>query len=346
MKVGILTFHDGINHGAFLQAFSTYKFLQQNGFEAEIINYKNRFHNSNELKAFLLRKNPVVVFFNILKIVEFKKDQKSMNLQEFTTDIRKISPGFDAIVVGSDVVWNYSDNLLGNDPVYFGVGLNCKNLVSYAASFGSVSEDDLRPEFVVDGLKTFKSISVRDVNSANIVESITHQRPLIVIDPTFLIDFCTYEKPTSLPKDKYILIYAYRLHPNEIDSIVSFAKKNSLKIISIGYKCKWADKNVIALGPFEWLSYFKHASYILTSTFHGTIFSIKYRKIFSTSLNENNRNKTVSLLDALGLQNRAVEGYDPTRFFADEINYESVEQLLSPLIELSQQYLIRSIGEQ
>ena len=58
MKIGILTFHDGINHGAFFQAFSTYSFLKANGYDVEIINYKNKRHWFTEYRTFLLKINP------------------------------------------------------------------------------------------------------------------------------------------------------------------------------------------------------------------------------------------------------------------------------------------------
>ena len=50
-----------------------------------------------------------------------------------------------------------------------------------------------------------------------------------------------------------------------------------MKLISVDYSNSWCDKNIIDIDPFEWLGYFKNAKYVLTSTFHGTIFSLKYK---------------------------------------------------------------------
>ena len=138
MKIGILTFHEGINHGGFFQAFSTYSFLKSEGYDVEIINYKNKTHWLTEYKAFLVTKNPKRLISNIKKIFAFKKDQKSMNLGPFTKDISRIKENYDVIVVGSDIVWNYEWDFLGKDPVYFGHGLNAKKWVSFAPSFGAV----------------------------------------------------------------------------------------------------------------------------------------------------------------------------------------------------------------
>lgn len=197
-KIGILTFHDGINHGAFFQAFSTYIFLKSKGYNVEIINYKNSTHWLAEYKAFLITKNPKILFSNIKKIFAFKKDQKQMNLGSFTKKASKIKKHFDVIVVGSDIVWNYEWAFLGKDPIYFGYGLNTKKWISYAASFGNIDYDTtIVPEYVSSGLQKFSYISVRDENSKCIVNKACGKEAEVVLDPTFLIKTNGMEKLTK-----------------------------------------------------------------------------------------------------------------------------------------------------
>jgi hypothetical protein len=345
-KIGVLTFHDGINHGAYMQAFSTYRFLLENGFDTEIIHYKNRTHFKNELKVFLLTKNPIRLIQNLRKIQAFKYDQKKMNLSKLKMNSSEIANEYDTIIIGSDIVWNYKDRFLGNDPIYFGEGLKPNRLISYAPSFGDVDLTDVKPDFVVSGIKKFNIISVRDKNSANIVESITGNRPQVVLDPTFLIDSKPYEKIGKVSDTDYLLVYAYQLRPKEIESAIEFARTNSLRIISVGYPNRWADENVVALGPFEWLSYFRNAKFVLTSTFHGTIFSIKYKRNFVTSMNSNNKNKTLSLINKLGLQKRFVENTSLSSIFSKEIDYKKINENLSTLIQKSQQFLLNALNNQ
>ncbi|WP_319558026.1 polysaccharide pyruvyl transferase family protein [Thiomicrorhabdus sp.] len=345
MKVGILTFHEGINHGAYMQAFSTYQFLLQNGYDAEIINYKNRTHYLFELKAFLVKKNPLHILQNIKKIRAFKEDHSSMNLGKMLFDRRKLIGKYDAIVVGSDIVWNFKSRFLGRDPVYFGKDLEDSKLISYAPSFGNVNSDDAIPDFVSEGLQYFSSISVRDINSSNLVKKVIGVEPKIVLDPTFLIDAKPFEQSTGAERKPYLLVYAYYLRDGEIKSAIAFARKKGLEIISIGYQNTWADKNVIALGPFEWLSYFHHASFVLTSTFHGTIFSLKYEKNFATSMNDNIKNKTISLIKHLDLADRFVEGGDVADVFRQEIDYSVINKKLTPLVQDSQEFLLNALGE-
>lgn len=343
IRVGILTFHDGINHGAFMQAFSLYQFLRQNGYNAEIINYKNVDHLKNEFRAFLLTKRPKDFVSNISKILAFKRDQKVMNLGKLEVKSSRVSDSYDIIVVGSDIVWNYKWSFLGNDPIYFGRNLNCKKLISYAPSFGNVSVNDSRPSHVISGIQSFDAISVRDANSADIVESIVGSRPQIVLDPTFLIDSIPYEKGCKKCDSDYLLVYAYLLQPEEIQSAIEFSRSKGLKIVSVGYSNKWADENIVSLGPFEWLSYIRNANFVLTSTFHGTIFSIKYERNFVTSINDSIRNKTVGLLEEIGLINRCVESSNVDPIFEIDIDYQMVNKKLSYHIDHSKKFLRNSL---
>ncbi len=160
--------------------------------------------NCNSKSAFLIKKNPVHAIQNFLKIKSFKKDQVAMNLGSMFFSRRKIADRFDIIIVESDIVWNFKNRFLGQDPVYFGKYLEGLKLISYAPSFGNVSIRDSGPEYVIHGLKSFSSISVRDTNSAEIVETIVGIKPNIVLDPTFLIDTKLFERDIGVSMKPYL----------------------------------------------------------------------------------------------------------------------------------------------
>lgn len=344
MKIGILTFHDGINHGGYFQAFSTYSFLKSKGYNVEIINYKNKTHWLGEYKAFLFAKNPRVLVSNVKKILAFKKDQEQMNLGIFTKDASKIKENYDVIIVGSDVVWNYEWDFLGKDPIYFGHGLSCKKWISYAPSFGAVDcENTVIPSYVSQGLQKFERISVRDENSKCLVKQACGKEAKIVLDPTFLFETNGMEMPIKV-NEPFILVYAYSLRVTDITQIKAFAKKNGLKVVAVGYDQPWADFNVINLGPFEWIGYFDKATYVLTGTFHGTLFSLKYRKNFIASNNKGISNKTKTILSKLGLLDRLTEGeFNFEQLYVKSIDYNQVNNILSQLIDDSKKYLIDAI---
>lgn len=344
MKIGILTFHEGINHGGFFQAFSTYSFLKSGGYDVEIINYKNRMHWLAEYKAFLFTKNPRTLLSNIKKIRAFKKDQEEMNLGVFTKDASKITQNFDVIVVGSDVVWNYEWSFLGKDPVYFGQGFIARKWISYAPSFGAVDcENTIIPDYVSNGLRKFTHISVRDENSKCIVKKACGKEAKVVLDPTFLLETNGMEKPIKV-NEPFLLVYAYALRDTDVSQTIAFCKKNKLKVVAVGYSQPWADFNIINLGPFEWIGYFNEASYVLTGTFHGTLYSLKYRKNFITSNNKGISNKTKTILSKLGLLDRLTEGeLNFDLLYSYGIDYAHVADLLMPLIDDSKKYLIEAV---
>jgi len=282
MEIGILTFHDSINPGAYLQAFALMNIVKNFGYEVEIINYKNKTHWFREYGGLLISKHPIAVFLNIKKILKYKKCHKRFNLnpKNLVLNSTKLKTDkYDVIIVGSDIVWDYKRPHLGSDPIYFGKGLYPKKLVSYGASFGSVNKDDNPPNFVIDGFKKFSSISARDENSKDIVKKLAGIDAEIVLDPTFLFDFSEYE---VLPKEKdYLLVYDTYLSNSAIDKLKDFSRQKKIQTIAINFKQKWCDKNIILVDPFEWLGFFKNAAYVVTSRTHGTIFSIKYNTNFA-----------------------------------------------------------------
>jgi hypothetical protein len=345
MNIGILTFHEGINHGGYFQSFAILNYLSDNGFQAEIINYKNRIHYINEYKVFLFTKNPILLYNNVRKILKFRKDQKKLNLTKFTTNSSNINIGkYDTIIIGSDIVWNCEWDFLGKDPIYFGEKIENKRLIAYAPSCGAADINNI-PSFVKSGLPKFSEISVRDENTANMVSNILGWKPPIVADPTFIYDFPILDtKDVINIASPYLLVYAYSLREIEIESALKFAKDNGLKTISVAYFNSWCDENHINVGPFEWLAYFQNAQYVLTSTFHGTIFSIKCKKCFITSNNEQISKKVLSLLKSVKLTHRLIYDEDFTSILKEEINYTAVESLLSPFISMSKEFLLKALS--
>ncbi len=343
MKIGILTFHDGINHGAYLQCYALFRTLQNFDNEVVIINYKNFTHWLKEARIFYIPKKPFVLPSNLSKISKFKKAHRKFNLTEFTFSKKKVSKiSFDVVVVGSDIVWNFENQYFGFDTIYFGDSLTAKKLISYAPSFGNINLETSPPENIITGLKKFNAISVRDENSKKIIAKCLSKDVPVVLDPTFLFDFSGNE--TNCSENDFILVYAFYIPDELISKIKLFAKKNKKKLIAVGYHNSWCDKNVVALDPFEWLGYIKSADYIFTSTFHGTIFSLKYNKSFLTYPHSNTKLKVESLLKKLDLGKRLInENSEIDKLFEKPIEYDKVNNIIKLDIENSIEYLKKSI---
>lgn len=345
MKVGLLTFHEGINHGAYLQCYALYCIIQSMGHDLEVINYKNFTHWLREYWCFLGTLNPLKLLENIRKIIKFRRAQKIFKIGNLTFSAKKVGKKhFDTIVVGSDMVWDFNNHFFGFDPIYFGQSLNTDKLVSYAATFGDRHIGDKPPQQVLKGLLRFDAISVRDGNSKDLVNEICNREAKVVLDPTLLYDFSKEER---LPNyKKFILVYGFFMPKDVIVEIKNFARERGLKLIAIGYRKSWCDINEVAIDPFEWLGYFKKADFVLTSKFHGALLSIKYNKLFCLSMNDTIYYKIKSILNHFSLEGRVIS---PARRVEDilgvEIKYESINTELRRLVSYSKEFLERSLND-
>lgn len=259
------------------------------------------------------------------------------------TDINKEQ--FDVVIIGSDEVWN--TDAVGVDKIKFGLGLEAKKIVSYAASAGSVDANSKVPDFVIEGLKKFNSISVRDYSTQNLVKKYLGFDPIIVLDPTFLyeIPFSEPKKYRDIIKKDYILVYYSNLTDKHIKEIKNYARDNGLIIIGAGHFGKWFDYNLIDINPLEWNYLFKKAKFVITGTFHGTIFSIIHSKLFCVYPTSPNRVKKVySLLSQLDLIERMLDKQSNIiEILNIPIDYSTVDSKLNEMREISLEFLKNSL---
>ena len=185
------------------------------------------------------------------------------------------------LVIGSDEVFNCTQSNLdvGYSPQLFGYENSAEKLITYAASFGSTTIEKLdkygKTTEISNLLKEFDAISVRDKNSHDIIKTLTAIDPIDSIDPVLLYDFSNEVDNIDVDLSNYIVVYAYseRINKIEAEAIQAFAHSKGKKTLSIGVKQSFTDLYV-NVDPFTLLAYIKNADYVITDTFHGTVFSI------------------------------------------------------------------------
>ncbi len=311
MKIGILTHYTVVNQGAVLQMYALSRWLKEHNHDVKILTYNKNFDfNSVEkaryslsiknypfyFKEYVLKKGVGLSWFNVKKQILYKKFNKEMfeyeNYAQSHTDIT---------VVGSDEVFSLA---VGCNMMMYGHGINTNKLVAYAPSFGQTDIKRIEKynckELISSGLLKFKNISVRDENSAIVVESLIGIKPEIVCDPVLLYDFTNTHTKIKEIKDSYLLLYSYdrwMIDKNEIESIKSYAQNRGLKIASVGTYHKWCDYNIVC-NPIEWLEYFRGAKEVITDTFHGAVLSIitnRKTAYFVRNLNSNKLNNLLTV---------------------------------------------------
>lgn len=296
--IGIMTFWNVPNYGTFAQAYALQKILDSiySGKDVRQISHldKRHFDFYFDVKSYY-RSYPIwkKVFWKsfLLKDSGFREGKKRMFFDAYdkiphTEDITLENANnykFNSLFLGSDIVWDFSIEPFNHDPMLFGGKINADAINSYAASFGTVKLGMDIPEYVVNSIKKMKHISVRDENSANIVESITGRKPIVVLDPAWIWDFNKDDMIVTPKEEDYLLIYGQDFTDEFIRNLVSYARKNKLKTIALdcnndGYD--WCDKLIKQedLDPLIWIGFFKSAKAIATSTFHGITFGLVFNK--------------------------------------------------------------------
>ncbi len=346
MRIGVLTYHDGPNHGAFLQALSTLRTLQADGHDATIINYKNPGHDRMESLARLCwQRNPVAAWENFRKVMAIRRAHKVFRLGPRVSDAEAIEAlGHDCIVVGSDVVWNYG--IFGYDPIFFG-RLNVPRLVAFAASYGSVRAEAAMPAGMSSDLAHFHAISVRDENSRAIVRNALGVDSPITSDPTIMFSCDGELRSLRNQTEHRVVVYSYR-HPRQaIESLRALARESHAKTLCVGYAPRlgvrhFYDRIDLSLDPIEWMREMRDASAVMTSTFHGVVFSLKFRKPFLYVTNDKAHNRVSSLLERCGIEHSLEPGVE------DEVvmfrpKYDVVSTRLAEFGERSRRWLLANV---
>lgn len=334
MKIGIMSMQRIENYGSFLQAYSLRQMLEELGHEVVFVDYDIepcivqepiQIIPHHSIPYRIVRKGYYIVKYVIRqldgeKAAEQKIDSMRLRIKypEYLrelgiTEQRTENVPVDILVVGSDEVFNclQTNPAVGYSKQLFGEYSQANKIVSYAASAGFTTVEGLEKygirDEVSDMIKNnFDHISVRDDNTFDLVKTLTGIIPDMHLDPVLVGDFSSkiIEKHDL---DKYVVVYSYEERmsgrTDEAEAIQRFAHERGLKTVSIGNFQKWTDLKIEA-SPFELLGYIKSADYIVTDTFHGTIFSIILRKQFATIIRESNKQKLSALLKRFSLENR------------------------------------------
>lgn len=302
MKVGILTWYKALNHGAVLQTYASCKVLESMNVEPVVLDYHWNLNIEHDKKGNLKRYIKKLSIKQIIWHLKVKGmlAEKKKAFKHFVNSSLPIGLDYDketelnAVYIGSDMVFDISE---GYNPFMYGIGVDSKYIFSYAASFGYTTIDKLQSSKheadIVNGLKQLQAIGYRDANTLEILKHYKLDSPTFeCIDPTLCYGFEKEIEAWDSGKwkdKKYIVIYAYDSTMNDLHTvkeIKSLSKEEGLRIVSCGYYHKWCDECVQA-SPKEFLEVFKHAKYIITDTFHGTVFSLILHKSFASIVRTN-----------------------------------------------------------
>lgn len=369
-KIGIITYHFALNYGAVLQCYALQDYLISNNINTTVINfisneqYKNNSLSSKRdgLRNYLINL-ALLPFYNFRKIKKHKYNYFLSNYLNCTIKISDLKflkkylteNNYTGIICGSDQVWN--PYIRDFNIAFFLPEIKIQNKITYAASIGKIESKDLIK--YKNYMEDFNYISMRENRGKVIVQNLVKDKEIVqVLDPVFLLKKEKWEEFTKnsvfKPKKKNYLLF-YVVNKNYFSLCYKHAKKVAkslnldILILNASYSINSFRKNTIHdAGPIDFVKLIANAKFIITDSFHGTVFSIIFEKQFFTfepMMNNLDTRKT-DLLNKLSLQSRIIYPNIVIRKDLDKkIDYIEINHLLNKYREESYDYLSNCLNQ-
>jgi hypothetical protein len=359
MKAGIITYHVSNNYGAILQAYALQTVVEQLGHTAEIVNYIdcNRRTTSSVFDSWLKPKGLVTNLFAILRYPQLRRQHKRVAAFRdrylhtstrtfFSSDeLRGCRAEYDAFICGSDQVWQPSADRDRICAYYLGfVGQHEGKKISYAPSFGVSSITDSFEREIAPLVNDISALSVREETGRDIVEKATGRRARVVLDPTLLLASDQWTKVSSQRQIDfpYILVYSTSQRGLFSDLVKHAAKVTGLPVVVISGALNLipgTDRVVYDADPSEFVSLFANAECVCTNSFHGTAFSLIFRRPFWGVPHPLTNSRIADLLRRIDLSGRQVHSVVDLPKIPLEIDYTQPALLLERLKQESIDFL-------
>lgn len=359
-KIRLITFHTPKNYGALLQAYSLMTFLQHYSNDVEIIDFNTK-HLRRSYSLFP-KVNSVKSFLALLYLIPtyYPKQKKFRKFKKFVKE-RLILTGryesfielenamktedIDIFITGSDQVFNPNRIEEERKAFFLGFVSSDKNKISYAGSFGCKEIPAEKKEEILEYLKEYKGISVREESGVKLLRNTYGIDATCVIDPVLLNNRDFWISNCIPYKKKHITDYFlfYRLMNDKAtdEKVSKMAREKGLKLVVItDGLCRIKGAKILRdVGPCEFLTLYKDSRFIATDSFHGVAFSIVFQKQFVfVDTRKNTNNRGLELLQKLRIDDKT---YIESNI--SEINYDEVMPLLNSMIVISKQYLEKYI---
>jgi polysaccharide pyruvyl transferase WcaK-like protein len=328
------------NCGSFLQAFALSESLQQLGHEVVFIkrmDLDRRDSFQNYLKQIGL------TFFKgkLNQILLIRQKRRAFHSARRNFRLEWPNNSVDCYILGSDTIWDTSiAYFYRHRDSFWGLSFKGRRVVSYAPSVGfSNSKDYQKCAFIRQALNDMASISVRDVHSCKLLSSFTDKKINVICDPTLLLLKEEYEKMAiNLNLGKFIFLYYFgKLGEQSVRELQSFAATEGARIITFGTGNNWSDMQ-IPYDPFTFLSCYVHATYIVTNTFHGTLFAHLLEKRFVSM--GSNKQKVRDFMQHYGMEDKLLkEGQSISDVLRSEFNFLETNRIISAERQKGFEYL-------
>ncbi len=384
-KVGLVTCYFKNNYGSMLQAYATKKFLDNNNIPNETINIDSNIDFKKGKRKYYLTQlfnfNFIKSKFGMIRLKLDKKVVKGLNeniairtkkYNEFRREFnlsKKVSTYKELCKMAEE---KYSDVIVGSDQLWLPVNVVADyytlnwvpeniNKISYATSFGVSKIPSKYNNKYNYFFNRINHVSTREDSGVKLAKELANVNAKLVCDPTILLTRDEWEEVAPkdrIIKDKYILCYFLGSNIEHRKFAERLRKKTGYKIVSLNhadeyveYSDRFADIVPYDVGPKEWINLIKFAEYICTDSFHGTVFSLLFNKIFfnfrryNVKAKASTNSRIDSLLKTVKVSNeRILVGNEKISDVLDyRIDYDVVNIEINKLREESKKWLLDCI---
>ncbi|MCM1535263.1 MAG: polysaccharide pyruvyl transferase family protein [Clostridium sp.] len=321
--VGIITFHCSYNYGSALQAYALQTYVESLGYRVKIIDFRLSvdFENYKLFRTKFYKKHlhslaaDILFFIPHLKrknaFERFSRNKLHLTAQRYNDckKMRELNREIDIFICGSDQIWNLDCTHGIEEAFFLKFADNDKIKIAYAPSlthtvFQSENEDKPTMKKLIDRLD---ALSVREESALPYLQSLTDREITVTLDPVLLLNVDIYRmlRRRVSHKKKYIFVYMLDNSPELIEYCRELKKKTGYELRFVSYKVNCGireGKNMFGISPERFLGYIDSAEYVITNSFHATVFSILFHKKFCVFKTAKSFSRIEDLLNNLGLQ--------------------------------------------
>lgn len=341
------------NYGAILVAYAAYKILESLGYRVLMQNaptciWGGGVNETNLILpyAFAWRHYPYI----------------SSHYSDMD-ELASLNDNCSAFVVGSDQLFNPALNL--DATAYLQYVRKDRLKIAFGTSIGH-ERYVCNPERLLKNkilLQRFDHISLREM-PRNVVENLLELNAVEIIDPTLITPVEEYHKladsSPSEPKDKpYLLAYILDPTPAKDRAILYIAERLNLEVIHIAdlhkrrnnRKTRTPYPSILPVIkdyiPEEFCQLYKHSAFVVTDSYHGTCFSVIFRKRFVSFVNSVRGRVRYKMFDEFGLSNRIyadLSAVYKTNKWMDSVDYEKVEIVIQKKAAFAREWLAEALS--
>ena len=378
-KIGLVSVHNP-NYGSMLQTYALHTYLYEIGADNEIILYtkKNDLRLIRRLmniqlvlmKGRVLYRDMFCRFFHpdiakqlslrMSKFEDFKNKHFKFSRNHIGwKDLLTTNQDYDTFIIGSDQVWNPIN--IGTDFFNLLFTEDGKYRISYASSFGVSSIPNSQIQKTRHYLERIQCLSTREKTGVEIIKNLTGRDAELVCDPTLLVNKDLWDRMKGEKRfinEKYIFCYFLGNNPGHRDFANRFKAQTGYKLVALQHldelilsDINFADIKAFDVGPAEFVNLISNAEFVLTDSFHGTIFSLLYHKRFFTfsrfesSSKGSTNSRVVSLLEMMGVKEHHIK---VTQTIDDclkaEIDFDSIDKKIDVFRQKSREYLHKALA--